>query len=181
MCLNPIHRIRITAINLNLKSFSGMAHQQFTKRVLVVDDEESILGLLNEVLTDEGYQVEGAADGFHALEKVKDNGFDVMLVDHRLPQMNGIELLRTVKRINPDISVIIMTGEVNLHSVIESIRNGACDFIIKPFDLDEAIAAVNRGWAKKNELKINNEDSTKDFRKRSVILKSFDKSRKSQR
>ncbi|MGB2698331.1 MAG: response regulator [Candidatus Zixiibacteriota bacterium] len=121
-----------------------MAHQQFTKRVLVVDDEESILSLLDEVLTEEGYQVEGIADGLDALEKVKDNSFDVMLFDHRLPQMNGIELLRTVKRINPDISVIIMTGEVNLHSVIESIRNGACDFIIKPFDLDEAIAAVNR-------------------------------------
>lgn len=145
-----------------------------SRRVLVVDDEENILSLLQEVLGDAGYQVDGASDGFDALNKVKNDGFDVMLVDLRLPKMDGIELLRTAKRIKPGLSVIMMTGDVNLQSVISSIRHGACDFIAKPFNLEKAVAAVNRGWVRK-ELESQTQPHPDNSVKRSLRLKSYTK------
>ena len=148
-----------------------MADTVQIKRVLVVDDEENILDLLSEVLGEEGYHVDGAANGFDALQKVKNNNFDVMLVDLRLPKMDGIELLRMVKEIKPQLSVIMMTGDANLQSAIRSIRNGACDYITKPFSLGETIAAVNRGWQRK-ELGIENLQPVQDSKKRSLTLKS---------
>jgi len=143
-----------------------------SRRVLVVDDEENILSLLREVLGDAGFQVDGASDGFDALNKVKNDGFDVMLVDLKLPKMDGIELLRTAKRIKPGLSVIMMTGDVNLQSVITSIRHGACDFIAKPFNFEETVAAVNRGWAR-NRLEIQSPPDSGSLAKRSLKLKSY--------
>lgn len=145
-----------------------------SRRVLVVDDEENILTLLQEVLVDAGYQVDGAADGSDALEKVRNNSFDVMLVDLRLPRMDGMEVLRTAKTLRPHLSVIMMTGDVNLQSVINSIRHGACDFIAKPFNLEETVAAVNRGWVRK-ELETQSQPHPDNSVKRSLRLKSYRK------
>lgn len=142
-----------------------------SRRVLVVDDEENILSLLQEVLGDAGYQVDGASDGLDALNKLKNDGVDVMLVDLTLPKMDGIELLRTAKRIKPGLSVIMMTGDVNLQSVINSIRHGACDFIAKPFNLEKAVAAVNRGWVRK-ELESQTQPHADNSAKRTLRLKS---------
>lgn len=142
-----------------------------TKRVLVVDDEENILDLLSEVLQDEGYQVDGATDGLDALEKVRNNTFDVMLVDLKLPEMDGMELLRIVRMAEPQLPVIVMSGNGNLQSVIQSIRQGAYDYISKPFNLEEAVAAVKRGWEKKRQ-ETQSRPPAQSFGKRSLKLKS---------
>jgi PAS domain S-box-containing protein len=142
-----------------------MADQELIKKVLLVDDEENILSLLSEVLEEQGYQVEGVTSGFDALEKVKSNSFDVMLVDLKLPQMDGIEVLRSVKRIDPQLQVIMMTGHVSLESAIDSMHHGAYDYITKHFNLEQAVAAVNRGWEKK-ALEAQNQQLLDDLKKK---------------
>jgi DNA-binding NtrC family response regulator len=141
-----------------------------TKRVLVVDDEESILDLLSEVLGEEGYQVDGVTSGLDALKKMKKKNFDVMLVDLKLPKMDGMELLRTVRTVEPQLPVIVMSGNVSLQSVIQSIRHGAYDYISKPFNLEEAVAAVKRGWEKKNQ-ETQSQHLSGHSAKRSLTLK----------
>ena len=142
-----------------------MADQELTKKVLVVDDEECILSLLNELLTDEGYQVNGASNGFDALKKMKKDAFDVMLVDLKLPKMDGIEVLKSVKDIDPMLPVIIMTGHVSLQSAIDAIQQGAYDYITKPFNLEQVLTAVNRGWEKRS-LEAQNQQLLDDLKKK---------------
>ena len=142
-----------------------MTNSQLNKRVLVVDDEESILSLLSEVLTGEGYKVDGVSNGFEALKKMKESAFDVMLLDLKLPKMDGIEVLRSVKRIDPQLPVIIMTGHVSLESAVDSMRHGAYDYITKPFNLEQALAAVNRGWEKR-ALEFQNQQLLDDLKKK---------------
>ncbi len=131
----------------------------------MVDDEESILSLLSEVLTGEGYKVDGVTSGFDALKKMKENSFDVMLLDLKLPKMDGIEVLRSVKRIDPQLPVIMMTGHVSLESAVDSMRHGAYDYITKPFNLEQALAAVNRGWEKR-ALESQNQQLLDDLKKK---------------
>jgi len=142
-----------------------MTDNKQNKRVLVVDDEENILSLLSDVLQEEGYQVDGVPNGFDALEKVKNSPFDVMLVDLKLPKMDGIEILKKVKMVDPKLPVIIMTGNVSLQSAIDSMHHGAYDYITKPFNLEHAIAAVNRGWEKK-ALETQNQELLDDLKKK---------------
>lgn len=143
-----------------------------TKRVLVVDDEENILDLLSEVLGEEGYQVDGVTSGPDALKEVKNKSFDVMLVDLKLSKMDGMELLRLVKMIEPQLPVIVMSGNVNLQLVIESMRQGADDYITKPFKLEETVAAVNRGWMRR-ELGIQNRLLSDNSGKRSLKFRLY--------
>ena len=115
----------------------------------MVDDEENIGEMLSEFLKINGFEVVTSTQGKDALEQVKNKGFDVMLLDIKMPDMDGLELLKTAKMIDPTLSVIMMTGNISVKSAIESMRYGAYDYITKPFDLDQALSAVKRGWEKK--------------------------------
>jgi PAS domain S-box-containing protein len=126
-----------------------MVENDNNRRILVVDDEENICEMLSEFLKINGFEVETSTQGKEALDKVKNKGFDVMLLDIRMPDMDGIELLKTAKMVDPTLPVIMMTGNISVKSAIESMRYGAYDYITKPFDLDQALSAVKRGWEKK--------------------------------
>jgi DNA-binding NtrC family response regulator len=108
-----------------------------SSKVLVVDDEEAIRSFLAEALTHWGYQVASAASGEEALEVIKDQLFDAALLDIRMPEMDGIELLRQVKRYDPSIEVIIMTGYPTVTTAVEALKEGAYDYLTKPLILDE--------------------------------------------
>jgi PAS domain S-box-containing protein len=126
-----------------------MVENDKIRKILVVDDEENICEMLSEFLKINGFEVETSTRGWEALNKVKNQGFDVMLLDIRMPDMDGIELLKTAKMVDPTLPVIMMTGNISVKSAIESMRYGAYDYITKPFDLDQALSAVKRGWEKK--------------------------------
>ena len=113
-------------------------------KVLVVDDEQSILMLLKEALTKWGYQVTTAGTGAEALEALKGGLFDAALMDVRMPDMSGIDLLRAVKAHDDSIEVVIMTGYPTISSAVEALKDGAYDYLSKPLILDELRHLMSR-------------------------------------
>jgi len=107
-----------------------------TAGVLVVDDERSLRFTLSESLSEEGYRVETAADGAEALSKVEGGDFRLVLLDQKLPDANGIELLKKIKAKRPDAQVVIMTAFGKFENAVEAARAGCYDYIGKPFELD---------------------------------------------
>jgi two-component system response regulator PilR (NtrC family) len=108
-----------------------------TSRVLVVDDEKSILTLLEEALTQWGYQVTAAGTGAEALAALRTQVFDAALTDVRMPDMSGLDLLREIKKRDESIEVVIMTGYPTINSAVEALKEGAYDYLSKPLILDE--------------------------------------------
>ena len=106
-------------------------------KVLVVDDEPSILRLLNEALTQWGYQVTTAANAREAIEALRTGLFDAAITDIRMPDMSGLELLRAIKKHDDAIEVLVMTGYPTIASAVEALKEGAYDYLSKPLILDE--------------------------------------------
>jgi len=105
--------------------------------ILVVDDKEGMRDFFEIFLTKEGYQVHAAARGEEALELAKGNRFDLVISDIKMPGMDGIELLKGLRELDPQIPVIMITAYPTIESSIEAMRLGAYDYIIKPFNNDE--------------------------------------------
>lgn len=103
-------------------------------RVLVVDDDMAILGVVAEVLEDDGYEVCTAGSGEEAVELLKDDTFALVLTDIRLPGMNGISVLQQVKAVNPRTYVIMITSHASMETSINALKLGAYDYLSKPFD-----------------------------------------------
>lgn len=113
-------------------------------KLLIVDDQYGIRILLNEVFQKEGYQTFQAANGYQALDIVEKHSPDLVLLDMKIPGMDGIEILKRLKAINSDIQVIIMTAYGELDMIQESKDLGAITHFAKPFDIDEIRDAVRK-------------------------------------
>lgn len=113
------------------------------KKVLIVDDQNGIRILLMEVFSSEGYTTFQAANGKLALEIVKNELPDLVLLDMKIPGMDGLEILKHIKAENPDIKVIMMTAYGELDMIKEATELGALMHFTKPFDIDEMRLAVN--------------------------------------
>lgn len=114
------------------------------KKILIVDDQYGIRILLNEVLQKEGYDTYQAANGLQALEIVQENVPDLILLDMKIPGMDGIEILKRVKALYPDMKVIIMTAYGELDMIQEAMDLGAMTHFAKPFDIVEIREAVKK-------------------------------------
>jgi two-component system response regulator (stage 0 sporulation protein F) len=118
---------------------------EFVKeKILIVDDQFGIRILLNEVFQKEGYQTFQAANGVQALEIVTKHHPDLVLLDMKIPGMDGIEILKRMKVIDPEIRVIIMTAYGELDMIQEAKDLGALTHFAKPFDIDDIRAAVRK-------------------------------------
>jgi two-component system response regulator (stage 0 sporulation protein F) len=113
------------------------------KKVLVVDDQVGIRVLLVEVFTTEGYETYQAANGKAALKIVRDKRPDLVLLDMKIPGMDGLEILKQIKGIDPSIKVIMMTAYGELAMIRQATDLGALMHFTKPFDIDEMRLAVN--------------------------------------
>jgi DNA-binding NtrC family response regulator len=113
-------------------------------RILIVDDEEIVIKSYLRILGGGNYHVEAACGGREALRKIKENPYDVMILDVTMPDMGGLEVLRRVKETHPDIDVIIVTGLSRVDTVVQARKLGASDFISKPFEPDELKLVVQR-------------------------------------
>jgi two-component system response regulator (stage 0 sporulation protein F) len=113
------------------------------KKVLIVDDQNGIRVLLMEVFSSEGYQTFQASNGKMALEIVRSESPDLVLLDMKIPGMDGLEILKRVKEINRDIKVIMMTAYGELDMIKEATELGALMHFTKPFDIDEMRMVVN--------------------------------------
>jgi two-component system, response regulator, stage 0 sporulation protein F len=112
------------------------------EKILVVDDQFGIRILLNEVLQKEGYDTYQAANGLQALEVLNDHVPDLVLLDMKIPGMDGIEILKRMKVLQPYIKVIIMTAYGELDMIQEAMDLGAITHFAKPFDIDDIRKAV---------------------------------------
>ena len=151
--------------------------------VLVVDDEQDIRDACERILSRVGYQVQKASRGDEALDILNKESVDIMLLDLKMPGMDGLEVLERVRKQNTDIQVIVITGYATVETAIEAMKQGAYDFIPKPFEPDQLRIVVNRAWEKicfiqeteKLELERNRTLSDLDTEKSRIrtIIESF--------
>lgn len=112
--------------------------------ILVIDDEDVICNLLRDYLSEEGYDVSIAQKAEDGLSQIKDSSFDLTLTDIKMPGMDGIELLRQIKELDPDNVVIVITAYPSFETARDALRLGAYDYISKPLNLEEISFAVRR-------------------------------------
>lgn len=117
--------------------------------ILVIDDEKSMRDFLAIMLKKEGYQVQLAENGRTGLNAINKNVFDVIISDIRLPDLDGLELLRQTKKISPDTDFILITAYASTETAVEAVKIGAADYIYKPFDIEEMKIIINRCISKK--------------------------------
>jgi DNA-binding response OmpR family regulator len=132
-------------LNSPYKDSSTVGHQ-----ILVIDDEKTLRYFLRLHLQEQGYQVTEASDGKTALKLISKNDFDVALVDLRLTDMHGLDIVRHLRQVAPKTSVIILTAHASLDSAIEALRQGANDYLTKPFDTTELMASVADSIARRS-------------------------------
>ncbi|MFQ5744516.1 MAG: response regulator [Acidobacteriota bacterium] len=116
----------------NQKESMAMAQ---ANRILVADDESSVREILRRFLEERGFQVETAADGEEALAIIRQGQTDLLLLDLKMPKLDGLELLQRIEEEGLEVAVITISGAADEETARESLRRGAADFITKPFDL----------------------------------------------
>ncbi len=138
------------------------APDQHAVNILVVDDENIVLSLVRDALEDEGFHIDTAASGEEAVELLQRQPVDLLITDIRMPHMDGTELVRRAREHHPHIGVIYMTGYANLNSAKDAIKQGAFDYILKPFELAEIRQAVRKAAEKLRELVGKDSDEQLD-------------------
>jgi len=128
---------------------------QTKTHLLVVDDDPVTLDLLKEVLTQEGYEVTVALGGEEAIAKGLDISFDIVITDVRMEDKDGMEVLRAFKKQSPETSVIMITAFGSIETAIEAVREGAFDYISKPFKLEEITLTIRRALERRRLLHEN--------------------------
>lgn len=120
------------------------------KKLLVIDDEPGIRTALKEILSDEGYQVFLAKDGFEGLKAIETQSINLVLLDVWLPNMGGVDVLKKIKELRPEIEIILISGHANVDLAVKAIKLGAYDFLEKPLSLDRVVTVVD------NALRLEN-------------------------
>ena len=137
------------------ESPSAVLRQGSEHRILIVDDDENICRSLALIFAKKGYETEMAGTGREVLEKARGRFFNLALLDIKLPDMEGIELLAPLKTMYPDIALIIITGYASLETAVRALNEGASAYITKPLNMDEVLATV-REALEKQRLVIEN-------------------------
>jgi two-component system nitrogen regulation response regulator NtrX len=126
-------------------------------KILIIEDEAAIRRVLTKILSEENdsYQVEEAEDGVSGLEKIKNNDYDLVLCDIKMPKMDGVEVLEEVKKIKPEIPMVMISGHGDMETAIHTMRLGAFDYISKPPDLNRLLNTVRNALDRK-QLVVEN-------------------------
>ncbi len=120
------------------------------KRILVIDDEEGICRGIQRTLEPAGFQVAAEHDGQGGLDYIKKNSTDLALIDVKIPGISGLDLIKLIQGVDPEIVCIIITGYATVEMAVSAIKEGAYDFLTKPFTTDTLLLAVNQGLEKRN-------------------------------
>ena len=126
------------------------------EKLLVIEDDHKLQAALKQILGNEGYAISCAGTGEQALDLMRGEDFDMVLTDLRLPGIDGMEVLRSVRKSRPDTSVVMMTAYASIDSAVAAMKEGAEDYVAKPFNIDQ-IRLVMRKVAQKRELKLHND------------------------
>lgn len=117
-------------------------------RILIVDDDKSIRKTLRDILEFEKYEVEESTDGLDCMVKLKQNKYDVIILDVKMPRMDGMEAIEKIQNLNPDIPVIMISGHGNIDTAVEAVKKGAFDYIQKPPDLNRLLITLRNAMDK---------------------------------
>lgn len=132
-----------------------------SERILVIDDDESVRKVLSTALEMKGYVVDTAQKGEEAIEKTREQSYDLALIDIRLPDMEGTKLLAAMKETTPKMMKIIVTGYPSLQNAIEAVNKGADGYVVKPLDMEKLLKTVEEYLKKRrDELKYSEEKVT---------------------
>jgi len=123
-----------------------------TPKVLVIDDDELICKSMRTVLQNQGCQADSANEALHGLGMVKDNDYDIVMVDLVMPGIDGLALLRRIREMDTTVVVVIITGYPTGGSTLEAVRRGAFDYLEKPVDVDKLQDLLTRAMVYRQEL-----------------------------
>ena len=115
-----------------------------SEKIIIVDDEADVLDLCLRILETDGYRIDTASNGYEAIELAKKEHFDLLLTDIKLPGMNGLEIAQALKKSDPGIICVTMTGYSTMDMVIEALKLGVDEFITKPFSPQELSLVVSK-------------------------------------
>lgn len=132
-------------------------------RILVVDDDESIRKVLKTILEEEGYTVDTAKNGKEAIRKTNEEFYNLTLIDIRLSDMEGTELLTRMKDTLPKMRKIIITGYPSLQNAIEALNKGADAYVLKPFDMDKVLKTIRKQLKKQEEEQKYSQEKVAEF------------------
>jgi DNA-binding NtrC family response regulator len=132
-------------------------------RILVVDDDENIRKVITTILADEGYAVESVDTARKAIEITKRKFFNLALIDIRLPDMEGIELLTKMRDTTPKMRKIIITGYPTLLNAIEAVNSGADAYILKPFDMEKVLETIREQMKIQEQEKKYSQNKVAEF------------------
>ena len=119
-------------------------------KILIVDDDKSIRKTLRDILEFEKYEIDEAADGLECIVKIKQSSFDVIIMDVKMPRMDGMEAIEKIQHLAPDTPVVMISGHGNIDTAVEAVKKGAFDFIQKPPDLNRLLITLRNALDKSN-------------------------------
>jgi DNA-binding NtrC family response regulator len=120
-----------------------------TPKILLVDDEARFRTTLSKLLAAQGLEVTALGSGREALAELRQNAYDVMVLDVRMPDMDGIATLTEIKKIAPQIEVIILTGHASMDAAVEIMRLGGYDYLLKPCPVEDLLAKIESAYERK--------------------------------
>ena len=126
-------------------------------RLLIVDDEAAHTRALCDTLAIEGYGTAGFESASAAIQVMREQSFDLLLTDLMMPEMDGVELLREVQQLDPDIVGIVMTGHATIDTAVKAMQAGACDYIVKPFRMNQLLPVISRALEARRLRRLNKE------------------------
>jgi len=132
-------------------------------RILIVDDDENIRRVLAAILEDKGYRIDTAGTASDAIKRTQTEFFNLALIDIRLPDMEGIDLLGRIKETTPRMRKIVITGYPTLQNAVEAVNRGADAYIMKPFDVERVLTIIGEQLKKQEQDKKYSQDRVAEF------------------
>jgi DNA-binding NtrC family response regulator len=132
-------------------------------RILVVDDDENIRKVLMAILEDKGYNIEAVGTAREAIKRTEKKFYNLALIDIRLPDMEGIDLLTKIRDTTPRMRKIIITGYPTLQNAVDAVNKGADAYIMKPFDVEKVLSTINEQLRKQEQENKYSQDKVADF------------------
>jgi len=144
-----------------------------TMKLMLVDDEERFLATTKKLLLKKGLEVMTATSGAEALDILRTHNIHVVILDVKMPGMDGIETLREIKRAHPLVEVIMLTGHATVESAIDGLKSGAMDYLMKPADVEDLISKAEEAFEKRQRIeeRIRMAQTRKTMKRPREILK----------
>lgn len=121
-------------------------------KMMLVDDEERFLSTTRKLLEKKGFEVQTASSGSEALEMLRTHPVHVVILDVKMPGMDGVATLREIKRQFPMVEVIMLTGHATVESAVDGLKSGAVDYLMKPADLEDIIEKAKQAYARRTDI-----------------------------